>query len=512
MTGQTGAGSLIRAAGDGNVGQMFAARARQQPDDLALVEGGNHLTYARLNDRVNRLCHVMTTRGIGAGDRVGLLSRNCAAFVEVELAAARIGAITASLNWRLSPPEIRHCLDLTSPGLIFTQSEYLESISRLDHLVFGASYDAALSDAPAAEPAIQGGGEDGLVIIFTSGTTGLPKGALISHRAMIARTAIYGAETGAPSKSTFVAWTPLFHMGANDFTLATLIRGGKVIVVDGYQPDVLIDAIESETIHYLPLVPGMITAFIDALQVRTVRPRGLGMIGAMADLVPPHQLAEITRLLNAPYLNTFGSTETGMPPASANTVAVGAAPTSLSKQQNDFCELRLVDAKDNDVPDGEPGEIAIRGQSLFSGYWNNDRANAESFRGGWFHMGDVMRRNPDGTLDFVDRLKYLIKSGGENIYPAELEQHIQADPRVAMVAVVRKPDDRWGEVPVAFVARRDSEPSAGRLTEIDVIKACADNLARYKVPKAVYFIDFDDFPRTDTGKVQRHELEARLRL
>ena len=136
------------------------------------------------------------------------------------------------------------------------------------------------------------------------------------------------------------------------------------------------------------------------------------MIGAMADLVPRQQLAEITRLLDAPYLNTFGSTETGMPPATANYVAVGEAPASLSKRQNDFCEVRLVDTDDNEVPAGEPGELAIRGPSLFSGYWRNAAANEESFRGGWFHMGDVFRRNPDGSLDFVDRVKYMIKSRG----------------------------------------------------------------------------------------------------
>ncbi len=229
------------------------------------------------------------------------------------------------------------------------------------------------------------------------------------------------------------------------------------------------------------------------------------MIGAMADLVPRQQLAEITTLLHAPYLNTFGSTETGMPPATGNYVGIGVAPTSLSKQQNDLCEIRLVDADDNEVPDGEPGELAIRGPSLFSGYWNNEAANEEAFRGGWFHMGDVFRRNPDGTLDFVDRVKYMIKSGGENIYPAEIEQHILAHPRISDAAVVRRPDARWGEVPVVFAARTDEA-----LTADDVIGACKGKLASYKLPKAVHFIDFDDFPRSTTGKIQRHELEARL--
>ncbi len=147
----------------------------------------------------------------------------------------------------------------------------------------------------------------------------------------------------------------------------------------------------------------------------------------MADLVPPAEIAEITRLLGAPYANTFGATETGCPPCSSNLIPIGVAPARLSKQQSPFCEVRLVDADDRDVPDGAPGELCMRGPTLFSGYWRAPEVNASDFRGGWFHMGDVFVRNPDGTLDFVDRVKYLIKSGGENIYPAEIERVLLQD-------------------------------------------------------------------------------------
>lgn len=501
----------VHSSGGGNIGGMFAAQARRRPDNIALQNREKTLTYRELNARVNRLAHVFRARGIGHGDRVGLLARNCFEFIEVELAAAKIGAITTSLNWRLSASELSHCIELTSPGLLVAQPGYVEHLdaantATAERLIIGENYEASIADASEDEPALESGGEDGLVIIFTSGTTGLPKGALISHRAMIARTLIFGAELGAPVEDTFVAWTPLFHMGANDFSLGTLMRGGKVIVVDGYNADALIDAVEQENIHYFPLIPGMIAEFIEASRARKIRPKGIGVIGAMADLVPRAQLAEITTLLNAPYLNTFGSTETGTPPATGNTLPIGEAPTSLSKWPNEFCEIRLVDADDNDVPNGVPGELAIRGPSLFSGYWQNPEANAESFRGGWFHMGDAFRRNPDGSLDFVDRVKYMIKSGGENIYPAEIEQHILAHPGIADAAVVRKPDEKWGEVPVVFAARRDNA-----LTADDLLAVCADKLARYKLPKEIHFIAFDDFPRSTTGKIQRHELEARLK-
>ena len=254
-----------------------------------------------------------------------------------------------------------------------------------------------------------------------------------------------------------------------------------------------------------PTMPGMVGRFADVLEERAVRPRGVKVCGVMADLVPRAEIAEITALLGAPYANTFGATETGCPPCSSSLLPIGEAPVRLSKRQSPFCEVRLVDPDDRDVPDGSPGELAMRGPTLFSGYWNQPEVNRHDFRGGWFHMGDVFVRNPDGSLDFVDRVKYLIKSGGENIYPAEIERVMLQDPRVAEVAVVRARDPRWGEVPVAFVARRD--PS---LDEAALAALCRAELAGFKQPKGIYFIPLESFPRSASGKVQRHELEARI--
>jgi fatty-acyl-CoA synthase len=186
-------------------------------------------------------------------------------------------------------------------------------------------------------------------------------------------------------------------------------------------------------------------------------------------------------------------------------IDIGVAPERLSKVQSSLCELRLVDENDRDVDDGEPGEVLVRAPSLFSGYWQAPEVNAEVFRGGWYHMGDVFRRNPDGTLDFVDRRKYLIKSGGENIYPAEIEGVLLASARVANAVVVRRADARWGEVPVVFVVRRDQQ-----LTADEVIAMCRARIAGYKVPKDVIFVGDDELPRSTSGKIKRHELEQRL--
>jgi fatty-acyl-CoA synthase len=276
-------------------------------------------------------------------------------------------------------------------------------------------------------------------------------------------------------------------------------------VVDGFDGERIASIIETEAIGWLLLMPGMVGRFADLLQTRATRPREIKLCGVMADLVPPPDIARITRLLGAPYANTFGATETGNPPASAGTVPIGVAPTRLAKQPSRFCEIRLVDEEGRDVALGKPGELWMRGPTLFSGYWNAPDANVEAFAGGWFHMGDVFVRNPDGTLDFVDRRKYLIKSGGENIYPAEIERVLLADPRIAEAAVVRRRDERWGEVPVAFIARSDAALSAEHVLEL-----CKQHLAGYKKPRDVVFIDYDQFPRSASGKVLRHELERRL--
>ena len=498
-------------AGQSMLGALFRARARIDPAAIALVEDDRRWTYAELNERVNRLAHVLAGEGVGRGDRIGLLSQNCAAYIEIELAAAKLGAIVAALNWRLTAPELAHCIRLAEPRVVLVAERHAEALACLDlelprTLMLGAICEARVARAPTHEPPDVAEPEDGLIILYTSGTTGLPKGAVISHRAMIARALAFTHDLRIAPRDGFVAWAPLFHMVSTDHALATLLCGGTVVVVDGFQPERLIEVAEQERIGWLPLVPGMIEPLLGALRGRPFRPHGIRVIGAMADLVPPHQIAEITAALDAPYANTFGATETGLPPGTADVVPVGVAPADLAKRQSSFCEVRLVDGDDREVPDGTPGECAIRGPTVFSGYWRAPEVNAEDFRGGWFHMGDVFARRTDGRLAFVDRAKYMIKSGGENIYPAEIERVLLADPRVHDAIVVRLPDPRWGEVPVAVVARSDAA-----LTSAELHARCRTELAGYKQPKAIHFVAFEQLPRSTTGKIQRHEVEAWLR-
>ena len=500
----------VRRASNLALGDFLRLRSERTPDAPAVTGDAGTLDFREFNARVNRLANALAARGVEHGDRVAVLSENRTEYLELEFAAAKIGAVVCALNWRLADPELEHCISLTTPSVIVASPRFAEAIARIDHavgdvVVLGPEYEAALAAAPIDEPGVEIDPEDGVLILYTSGTTGLPKGALISHRAEIARMHVNREECGLAPGDVFVAWLPMFHMGSSDQAISCLCTGGHVIVVDGFDPGRLADVCAEHELWWLLLLPGTVDAFCAELERRAITPKGAKLVGAMADLIPLHQIADVTARFRAPYANTFGATETGIPPASAGRLPIGEAPATLDKRVNALCEVRLVDEQDRDVPDGEPGELAMRGPTLFSGYWNAPEATTDDFRGGWFHMGDAFVRNPDGTLTFVDRVKYMIKSGGENIYPAEIERVLMSDGRIDEAVVVRKPDAHWGEVPVAFVARNDDS-----VTPDELIAMCRRELAGYKRPKEIRFVPAGDFPRSTTGKVMRGEVEKWL--
>ncbi len=504
-------GPLVRRAAGSTVSSLFLGVARLHAGRAALEDAQRSVSYGELAERTLRLAGVLAVAGVRRGSRVAVLAENRIEYLETFLAAAHLGAIVACQNTRLAPPELAHCLDLVAPEVVLVSPRHAPTLQGLRRpgeapVVLGDAYEQLLARTSPATPHRDVEAEDPLLILYTSGTTGLPKGAVLSHRAEVARNLVLRAEFGVASDDTCVAWPPLYHMGAVEWSLGTLMCGGKVIVVDGFDREQLARIVEREQLGWLLLMPGMVSDFAAELKRLGIRARGVRVCGVMADLVPPADIAEITTLLGAPYANTFGATETGCPPCSSDLIPVGVVPTRLSKRQSPFCEIRLVDEHDLDVPDGQPGELCMRGPTLFSGYWRAPEVNEHDFRGGWFHMGDVFVRTPDGRLDFVDRVKYLIKTGGENVYPAEIERVLLQDPRVADAAVVRRPDAKWGEVPVAFVARRDPSLSAD-----DLRAQCRAELAGYKQPKDIVFIGYEEFPRSASGKVQRHELEKRLR-
>jgi acyl-CoA synthetase (AMP-forming)/AMP-acid ligase II len=500
----------IRRAGQLSVYELFAAQVRRDPSALAIEQGSLRRSFGALDGRVRRLAAALRSEGIRYGDRIALLSENRAEYIEIELAAACLGAIVACQNWRLAAAELQHCLDLVSPALVIGSRRFAKLLSALDlrrvkSFIIEDCYEALMENAPTTLERPDVDPEDGLVILYTSGTTGLPKGALISHRAEIARMALLRMDLRATEADGFVAWAPMFHMGSTDQMLGALMSGATVYVVDGFNAQAIVDITERAQLGWLLLMPGSIEPVVEVLKSRRVRPKGIRAVGAMADLAPKQLIAELTGLIGAPYFNSFGATETGLAPASASLIPPGEFPASLSKRKSAFCDFRLVDPDGGDVAEGEPGEAAVRGPTVFSGYWNADAANARDFKNGWFRMGDLFRRNPDGSYDFVDRAKYMIKSGGENIYPAEIERVLLSDSRVSDAVVIRKLDAKWGEIPVAFISRRDDA-----LSEADIEWVCRKSLAGYKRPKEVHFVRFEDFPRSTTGKILRHEMEKKL--
>lgn len=490
----------------------FDRQVRLRASSTAVSSTRLTLTYAALDARADRLVQVLREADVQRGDRIGILSENDPDFIVLCIAALRLGATIATLNPRLAIGELRHCIQLVTPKVILISAR---QGARFDTLQAFHATVIEMGDGTPLDRRLAGEGERGArtpvetdpedvqFIIYTSGTTGLPKAAMISQRAMWARLMVYVLDYGVDGADTFLAWSPLCHMASVELGFGTLLLGGKVVVLDGPDLPVICDYLEQEPLSNLIFFPGMVEQAIAYLKQRRPRVRHLKKFGALADLFSPSDIAQLTGLLNTPFTNTFGSTETGMPPLSAGRLAVAEVPSDFGKVQSSLCEVRLFDADDRESPLGEVGELAVRGPTLFSGYWGAVEATQEVLRDGWFRTGDMFRRRRDERFDYVDRRKYLIKSGGENIYPAEIERVVLQHPGIAEAVIVRRQDVRWGEVPVLVAVARDAPPAPQALLEL-----CRAELAAFKRPKDIYFVNADQLPRSSTGKVVRTEVEA----
>jgi fatty-acyl-CoA synthase len=349
--------------------------------------------------------------------------------------------------------------------------------------------------------------EDIISIVFTSGTTGDPKAVAISHRALIARAGVIGIDWSLEPGDAFIGWAPLFHISSSDYLFTTPVLSGVFVVMDGFDAAGIAAVLRARKVGWMFLVPGTFEKVVEALGSEPLPHNQVKVVGVMADLATPAVVADLTRLTGAPFLNSFGMTETGLLPCSPSFVrSKEDTALTLPKRQSALCNLRLVGENGADAAPGEPGEMWVRSQTLFSGYWKNDDATRLAFAEGWYHTGDVMRRNADGTLQYVGRLSGMIKSGGENIYPAEIERALLRHPAVAEAAAVGVPHPRWGETPIAFVAL---DPSA-RATPEELRSFLGQHIASYKIPSAIRTIALSDFPRNVTGKVDRRALLARF--
>jgi acyl-CoA synthetase (AMP-forming)/AMP-acid ligase II len=510
------AGALAAKASQFTVADLFRRSARLFAERTAVVCSEAVLTYAALDERTNRLAHALDSRGLSRGDRVAVLSRTRPEYIETYLAAAKLGATVVGLNIRMAPDELVHCLHLTRPSVLLAATEFADLVQEI--LDLGVRFD----DAPwwfpdrvgdeaseyenrlasdSAEPIEREfDPEDIHCVLFTSGTTGRPKGAMISERASVARALRCANWFELGPDDGMIGWIPMFHTGGDECVKAALVSGGTFATMERPEPEAMFAAIERHRLTWTALLPGVITDFLHhprraAYDLSSFR-FGFGYANMM-----PRVVREFTTTFRADFWDAFGQTETSFVLA-LDRVSPGEAP-SLRKRPAPLLEVRIVDEEMQETPVGVPGECVVRGPSVMSGYIDNAEATAEVFRGGWLHTGDVLTRHEDGTLTYVDRLKYLIKTGGENVYPAEIEQVLTVHPAIREASAISVPDERWGETILAVVVL-DEDNS---VTEQDVIDWCRGRLAGYKCPRHVRFLSDEDVPRSGTGKILRHELQ-----
>ncbi|ACJ00884.1 acyl-CoA synthetase [Rhodospirillum centenum] len=489
---------------------ITAKRAALRPDRCALeeLETGFRLTYRGLEDRCARAAAVLADEGVGEGDRVAVLCRNRIDFFVLLFAVAKLGAILVPLNWRMPAAELKPLLaDCTPRRVVAGQEDMATAAAASGTPPLGLDDPGPHGFAARLAAAVPHPGRErwpgGQVwyLIYTSGTTGRPKAVIYTYAMALVNYVNIGQAIDLRGDDRTLNFLPLFHTaGINLHTLPTLIAGGTVMILPGFDADAMIGLLAAgrlDTFFGVPAVYqqlGLHPAF-DTVDPARVRSWGCG--GAPL----PDALAERFFARGVRVCNGMGMTETG---PTAFLVDPADAPRkigSVGKPQL-LCAVRIVGPDGRDVPPGETGELWFSGPGVTPGYWNRPDATAAAFApGGWLRSGDLARCDADGYYYIVGRLKEMFISGGENVYPAEVENVLVRHPAVLEAAVTGVPDDRWGEVGRAFLMLRPgcAPPDPG-----DLAAWCRERLAAYKVPKSFVFLD--DFPRTAAGKVQKHRL------
>jgi fatty-acyl-CoA synthase len=485
---------------------LIAKRAALSPNGVAMEEDatGRTLTYAELNRRSAQAASLMEGAGIGEGDRVAILCRNRAEFFEILFGCAKLGAILVPLNWRMPPAELNQLIEDAEPKLLFFGAEDAATAAELNPLprsiALDEDYAARLEAAPAGSFRAFWPAEQIWYLLYTSGTTGRPKGVIYNYRMALANYLNIRTAIDIASTDTTLCFLPLFHTaGINLHALPTLIAGGRVIMLEAFDADKVVRLLEQRRLDTFFAVPTVYQTLIDhpgftAAPLDAVRNWGCG--GApLCDA-----LAERYRTLGVRVCNGMGMTETGPTAFLAVPEDAWDRIGSVGKPQL-LCSVRIVDENGRDVPEGEVGELLFAGPAVTPGYWRNEEANRACFsNGGWLRSGDLARRDRDGFYYVAGRQKEMFISGGENVYPAEIENVLCAHPEVSEAAVIAMRDARWGEVGRAFVRLRNGTPLRGE----DLDAYCRTRLAAYKVPKHYEFVA--DFPRTAAGKIQKHLL------
>lgn len=509
---------------------VLAHHASRTPDKALTVFGDETVSYAEMAERAAALAGGLHERGVGAGDVVGLLSYNGTEFLETIFAANYLGAIAMPINWRLAPPEVRYILEhsearalVCDEALVPLADEATTGTGTGTGTGLEATLLRACTSAPApggwtslaelraapnvpTPPRARAAGDDVHRLMYTSGTTGRPKGVMITHANLAWKNLAHIVEFGITSADHGLACGPMYHVGALDLTTTTMIAAGATTTLHRtFEAAAVVDEIERSGITTVWLAPAMVNAIMALPGVEQRDLSSVRLVIGGGEKMPIPLIERLQRTFpSAWFADAYGLTET----VSGDTFLDRASTVTKLGSVGRPClhlELDIWDDHGRSRPPGERGEVVLRGPKVFKGYWRDPDATATAFAGGWFHTGDIGVLDDDGYLYIVDRLKDMILSGGENVAGSEVERVLYEHDAVLEVAVVGRPHDRWGEVPVAFVALRPEvavPPDAGEL-----IEHCRGRLARFKVPDDVVFVDA--LPRNPSGKVLKRELRDR---
>jgi fatty-acyl-CoA synthase len=482
--------------------ELTGRASRTHPDRPALVFGDGARTHAELDDRAARLARVLDAGGVTAGDRVALLLHNGIEFVEALLACHRLAAVPVPINFRLAPDEIDFILADSGAMAVICDSPLPGARAPGLVLEVGGNYDDAVASATPLREMADVLEDDAALMCYTSGTTGRPKGAVLTHRNLVASTLSWIHEMRAGQDDVWLSGQPLFHIGGINGLLPFLVLGATVILTPTttFQPEAALRLIEAHGVTMCIFVPTQWAAICAHEAVTQIDPRRLRVAMWGASPAPRETLEAMAQAFpHAATVSAYGQTEMS---GAATLLKGGDSTRKMGSVGTPMLgvELRVVDNELRDLPPGGVGEIVYRGPSVMAGYHGQPEATREAFAGGWFHSGDLARLDEEGYLWLVDRKKDMIVSGGENVYPAEVERVLLDHPGVAEAAVIGVPHPRWVETPLAFVVLREGV----EVGEADLVAHCRRYLAGFKKPSAV--IAVPELPRNAGGKVLKRQL------
>ena len=504
-----------------NVGEWVTKRTLSYPERLFLKEeDGREFNNRTFNERVNRMAHALADLGIVKGERVAALMLNSSEFLEIFFACGKTGAIMVPVNFRLAVPELIYILKDSAPHALVYSSDFAEKVQAIkaaglpmEHY-FRHGGDKLAEDPPIADfaarfpadepaPVREVTDDDPLFIMYTSGTTGDPKGAVLTHGNILfgAIHSLVGYGVNHTYKSLVVA--PLFHIGGLVASATPVIyAGGSLVLQSFYNASEVIKLIQREKINYMFAVPVMFQVMTKSEEWDKADFSHVHYFISGGAPIPTPVIRMYQEEKGVYFVQGYGMTESGRLTSLLLEDSIRKAG-SVGKELFHL-QLRIVDKNDRDVAPGEAGEIIVKGPNVFTQYWNKPKETAEAIRDGWFHTNDMGRRDEEGFVYVIGRKQELIISSGENIYPVEVERVIQALPQVREAAAVAMPDETRGEVVAAFVMLHEGR----QITEDELTHALDGQIANFKIPKKVIFVT--DFPRNPAGKILKRELKKQL--